>query len=86
MACYSVLYHSLFIAQLHAVTKIINIIKIKHVVTRMRKLVSQNGGQKHYESVEADIFVLHLHRFITIRLNVGKLDIRRFEVSVNQLA
>ena len=25
------------------------------------------------------MFVLHHHQFITIRLNVGKLDIRRFE-------
>ena len=38
----------------------------------MRKLVSQNGGQKHLESIKAQICVLQNHRFITIRLNVSR--------------
>ena len=46
------------------------------VVTRMRKLVNENGRYKH--------FFLHLHRVITIRLNVGKFSTKRFKTSANE--
>ncbi len=55
-----------------------------HVVTRMCKFFSQNGGQKHLKSFRPTIFVLHLHRVITIRLNVGKFSTKRFKTSANE--
>ncbi len=45
----------------------------------VRKAVSQNGGQK-----SAKGFVLYLHRFITICLNVGKFSTKRFKTSDNE--
>ncbi len=84
---HAIMLHVLTIVTFHACWQLLlqsTTALSKHVVTRMRKLVSQNGGQKHLESTKGQDLCFVSSLIYQYPLNVWKFSTKRFKTSANE--